>query len=356
MNSRKSDSLDGDVQQKPTPADESFTDKAPLITLSNRSRWAIAITLVGLAAAHLGWPELGIDPTFLGLLAFAALVLLFDVDRIEWLGVRAKRRALDAETAHVKTLPIRSTAVEPSPPAFAQVPVEPEPELKVAHKEPFDLTPPVGDSDRLFWATEQIRIELVIIAGNAGWLPDRRNFDDYRPSELATVVFGSSAIPRDLVDAINTVVEQRNLLAHGVFGPRVIARSASELGIEVLIKLRQVKRNYIRVSEPQVELFKTPSLSAIHPASPGVQIEQIGFSGERLHLQVFPTRSNYTRGRYVTWEWDLAAGFEQEAWYLERETKAAKLAFSSATVFQGREYPMQWGLQYRVPGPFRPHS
>jgi hypothetical protein len=356
VSSRDSDSSDGDVQQKPIPADESFADKEPIISLSNRSRWAVAVTLVGLAGVHLKWPDVAIDSTFLGLLAFAGLVLLFDVDRIEWLGVRAKRRALDAETAHVKTLPIPSTAVEPSPPTFAPVRLEAEPELEVAHKEPFDLMPPVGDSDRLFWATEQIRIELVIIAGNAGRLPDRRNFDDYRPAELATVLFQSSVIPRDLVDAINTVVEQRNLLAHGVFGPRAIARSASELGIEVLIKLRQVKRNYIRVAEPQVQLFRTPSLSGVHAASPGVQIEQIGFSGERLHLQVFPTRSNYVRGRYVTWEWDLAAGFDQEAWYLDKETKAAKLAFSSATVFQGREYPLQWGVQYRVPGPFRPHS
>ena len=64
------------------------TEIAPL---TERARAGIVVLLVFLAVVHVLVPSLAIDTTFLGLLALAAIVALFDIERIEWLGIKARR-------------------------------------------------------------------------------------------------------------------------------------------------------------------------------------------------------------------------------------------------------------------------
>lgn len=332
----------------PDNASDVDEQQAPRL-LSERARRGIATALVAIALVHVALPKLAIDAIFLGLLAFAALVLLFDIDSVEWLGVKARRRALKQQTDTVKSVEISSEPVKPSlPPIDAQAHQAPE---ETIHGEPNDLMPPVDRVERLLWAAEQIRIELILLAGNGGYLPKGRAFASYRALELASLLASKNMLPDALVEPIRTVVEQRNAVAHAAVVNTSVVQAAAQLALEVLAKLREVPRNWNRVLGGAVPLFSDRSLSSTHPASPGVMIEQIDHDGKRLSLNVFPVVGELKRGRFVTWDWDFARVFDEEAWYTHPETGKPTVAFSSAASFAGREYPDQWGVQYRVNGP-----
>lgn len=320
----------------------------PLVSLTHRMRILIATLALAIAALHVSRPELAIDAVFLGLIGFALFIYFFDIDAVEWQGIRARRRLLEKKADEVKAIPVSNTDIPRTPPPPAT-----DGTLAVAdvvHREPDDLMPPVDRAERLFWVAEQIRIELVILAGNGGRLPSRRGFDSYQAVPLAQSIAEQGTIPAELIGPIRSVVEQRNSLAHGPFGWRIIGEAASNLGFEVLSKLRSIKGQYIRVLAYPIDLFRDQSLSGRHKEK-GIMLEQIG--AEKNSISVFPTGLTYLPGRFVTWEWDSSGGLDEEAWYLHPTSKKAKLAFSSASLFAGREYPDQWGLEFRVPGPFR---
>ena len=65
---------------------------------------------------------------------------------------------------------------------------------------------------------------------------------------------------------------------------------------------------------------------------------------------VRPRSKEYALGRFVSWEWDMERTFE-EAWYEDSTKSLPKLAFSSSATFAGREYPEQWGIQWRLRSP-----
>lgn len=314
-------------------------------------RTLIAILAVAVAVLHLARPELGIDAVFLGLLAFALFIYLFDIDAIEWQGIRARRRQLERKAGEVKALDVSTEEIPPTPAPPAPPTSPAGSQQDVVHRRANDLMPPVDPSERLFWVTEQIRIELVVLAGNSGRLVRQRGFDSYQALPLAQSLAQSGIIPGELIDAIRTVVQQRNALAHGPFGWRVIGDAAGQLGLEVLVKLRSIKRGYVRVVVSPVNLYKDHSLSALHNVR-GVLLEQIGLQGES-HQAVYPTTFVYAPGRFVTWEWDSHSGVDAEAWYEDPRAQQPKRAFSTSALFAGREYPDQWGLEFSVPGPFR---
>jgi len=323
------------------------------IVLADRWRNGIAGSLVGLAVIHFIFPGLAIDAVTLGLIAFAGLVKLFDIDSIEWLGIKARKSDLLRKAEQVKAVPIPTAEPRLAVPPFEEG-VFSELEIPTVHRPPADLMPPVDKVDRLYWSVEQIRIELIVLAGNSGHLPSRQPWDSYGAVILANVLSAKGIIPPELIDPINTVVETRNVLAHGHFGPKVISDSAGSLALEVVSKLRAIPRNWVRVSQFPIELFGDQSMSTLHEVNPGVMVEQLNNDGVQVNVQVFPTHAQYVESRYVTWEWDNSEIAKREAWYLDSSTQRPKLAFSRSSLFAGREYPEQWGMPYRVAGPVRP--
>src|SRR4051812_29873300 len=69
--------------------------REPLLTMRPWLRRGATLVVLGLAVTHLLRPDWAIDAVFLGLLAFAVFIWLFDVESIEWQGIKAKRREIN---------------------------------------------------------------------------------------------------------------------------------------------------------------------------------------------------------------------------------------------------------------------
>jgi hypothetical protein len=327
--------------------------QGPLLPLSRFWRTVLATLLSGLAVIHVLWPSLAIDTLSVGLIAVAAIIVFFDVESFEFQGIRARRLQKDLKAAE-ESLPEIEVSAEPPP-----LPVPPPPQEHaiaigyegLVHREPLELLPPQDPTERLLWVAEQIRIELIVLCGNAGHLPSRVTWDQYSSLGLSKLLVERGVIPPQFTEPISTVVEVRNTLVEPTkrLPPHLIA-SASSIGLDLLLKLRTVKRQYNRIRQAHVHLFRDQSLSTRHPGA-GVMIIQLDDHGTPLSTSVFPRRQIYVEGRFVSWEWHHDLGFDQEAWYLDPATNTSKLAFSEALIFGGREYPTQWGLEYRLREP-----
>ena len=121
---------------------------------------------------------------------------------------------------------------------------------------------------------------------------------------------------------------------------------ASDLGLELLRKLREIKRTYFRVAESPVRVFEDVELLSSLKTS-GVSLEEIEPGSERASSLTYPAKSAYPKGVFVSWEWDPKVTFGP-AWYLSEEIGVAEVAWRKSALFIGRAYPVEWGLQYRV--------
>lgn len=332
----------------------------PLVSLSSRERGGIAALLVLLAVVHAIFPDLAIDAVFLGLLAFAAIVYWFDIDRIEWQGVRARRREIEQASIAIEATSITGALVAPPPPPNIELstggrPISTEGELtgsveRSAYSVGLEaLEPPIGALERLLWGYEQIRTELALIAGNAGWLPERKDWGAYSTFELANAIRRQNVLPDELSSAIRTVTRARNDAVHWHGGPPVI-EPASNLALEVLAKIRQIRREYIRVRHQDLSLFADEKLTD-ELSVRGVMLVQLDQNANILLTHVFPRELSYEQGRFVSWEWNLDRWVRQQTWYRDPESGQPRSAFSSSAVFIGREYPERWLVKYRLPDP-----
>jgi hypothetical protein len=321
--------------------------REPLLSLSPLKRGVGAGGLVLLAVAHVLWPHIAFDGVFLGLLAFAAFVALFDIQSIEWQGIRAQRRQIKQAHEALKGAPKPTALTAPPAPAPAEMTFQGHAPIVTVHTPPFDLNPPTDRAARLLWGAEQIKIELVVLLGNSSRLPRVAPWSDYAISELAPIALYAKVITPELSDAIRTVVTIRK---SAVFGH--LTDPGSELAMEVLEALREIPREYIRVRRQHITLFRDRSLSTPFAQTPGVLLSHIGTEGGRVtSVNVYPRETEYAAGRFVSWEWNLERAFKEEAWYADPQSQEPKLAWSSSTTFVGREYPQQWGLEYRLPRP-----
>jgi len=315
----------------------------------------MSTVLLGIAVAHVVWPSLAIDALSLGLLGAAIVVIFFDIESFEWQGIKARRLQQEVKEAEKVVDSIHVPQITPALPDPTTEPssliVRATSVLEAVHEEPFDLMPPVDRLERLLWGAEQIRAELIIIAGNGGQLPERTSWDRYRSPELAEILAGKDMIPHALVEPVLTVVQLRNSVVHTTRRlPTDLLESASRLAMDVLVKLRQVKRNYIRVRVPNVMLFRDQSLTARYDVA-GVMLAQLDDEGAVRHIAVYPRLPNYQMGRFVSWEWSRDPTIRTEAWYHDPRTNRPAPAFRQSMTFVGREYPQQWGIEYRFPRP-----
>jgi len=220
-----------------------------------------------------------------------------------------------------------------------------------AEVHPVALTPPVEPGERLLWAAEQIRVELIVLAGNGGYLRDRRPWTGYHSMLVAGLLTTNQVISPELFGPLGTVVTARNDFAHGQLRTSRLVESSATLALEVLTKLREIKRNYIRVRLGDVDLYTDQLLTTVVQETRGVMLVELDGEGAILNTHVFPRGEAYARGFFVSWEWNGARTFHQEAWYADPKTGRAKMAWSSAATFIGRQYPRQWELEYRFPRP-----
>ncbi len=321
----------------------------PLLPLSHVWRAAIAVLLLSLAGLHLFLPTLAIDAIFLGLLAAALGILFFDVESFEWHGISVRRiQEKIQETGKI----VEAVEIPAEPPATLEPPKPSEkPEFVIedegiVHRAPLELMPPVERVERLLWGAEQIRIELILIAGNSGHLKERVTWDQYSIRSLVRILAQSKILPAGLADSIVKTLDLRNEVVHPGrrLDPALVSASA-DLAMDVLNKLRSIKRQCIRIREPDVTMYKDRSLSVLHDTR-GVMLTQLDETGKVLNISVYPRLQEYTKGRFVSWEWNMKRVFDSEGWYLDPGTSRAKAAWRQSATFAGREYPQQWGLEY----------
>lgn len=331
-------------------------DPGPLVPLSSFWRITLALTAVAIALLHLYFPDLAIDALFIGLLVAGGALVFFDVDSFEFGGLKARRQRqhLEEVQEEVAEVDVPDTApVALTPPSPEEHPFQGGATLGysgIVHRPAAELTPPVLPLERLLWGYEQIRIELIVLAGSGGQLPDRRSWEDYQAPALASLLASKDMIPSGLVTPIHEVTQIRNELVHGGSQASLgVLRAAGDLAMETLAKLRGVKRHYVRVLNPHVVVYRDQSLSALIQDLAGVMIAQVEDDGTVSAIEVYPRGMPYVRGRFVSWEWDMEKVAKVEAWYEDSQSRSAKMAWSSSATFVGREYPTQWGLEYRLP-------
>lgn len=323
-------------------------EKEPLVNLSPLVRELAAMLLVVLAAVHVAWPHSGIDFEFFGLLGFAVVILFLDIESIEWLGIRlSRRRQIEAAVAAVEESALR-TMRPPTPPLhetdlasdvslIANVPQADEEEFGAPH----------DPMERLLWGYEQIRIELIIIAGNSGGLPERADWS-YLPDELIVPLREAWLLPPGLETGIREVILSRNEAVNGKLS-KVLIKPSADLAVKVFKKLHLIKRYYIRVRHHDVVLYADQELK--HPLSEkGVVLAQIDWDGNLRSVDAFPTQEAYTKGRFVSWKW-TGPGVNAQTWYKDPKTNAAISAFSTSLFFAGRQYPEEWRLETRLGNP-----
>lgn len=343
-------------------ATEPPKDNEPLLNLSPLVRELVAMVLVVLAAVHLAWPHSGMDLEFIGLLGFAVLILFLDIESVEWLGIRARRRQIAQAVAAVRASEAPAGVVSPATP-----PVPDEADLArsrastthptgfkysatiIRRSKEHDPLPPHDPAERLLWAHEQIRIEMLIIAGNAGRLPRRADWSSYLPGELIGPVRDTGLLAPELALGVREVVRSRNDAVHAK-ASQALVEPGGYLALEVLSKLRSIKRNYIRVRSPDVPLYADKNLREQRPQK-GVILAQVDTDGRLLNVDAFPRLLDYAAGRFVSWEWDRDYAVEGQTWYQDPGTTQVVSAFSKSLSFTGREYPEEWRLDLRLPNP-----
>jgi hypothetical protein len=346
-----------------------------LIYFSRFWRWIIGGSCAAVAVMRILW-DAPVDALSVGLLGAAVLLVFARIKAIEWGGVSASfvDRELVKATGRVEAVEVPTESVKPTPAPAKSVPgpvvVQPgtaevvakghAPEIHVhaAEQTLFYETarvtpapmPPTNPTERVLWAIEQIRIELIVLAGTSGYLRQRLKWGGYRSQLVAKNLAQRGIIPEELVQLTSVVSDARNELVHGGLPPRSLAR-ADTLALELVQKLREVKRQYVRVQDPDVALFREQGLATPYVGTRAVMLVTLDDQGHIVQTSVFPRVTEYTRGRFTSWEWDLGRVFREQAWYRDPATGKAKSPWSESATFIGREYPEEWGLEYRLPRP-----
>lgn len=335
------------------------SDSGPLVQLTRPWRIAVAIVAVALALGHLVFPTLSIDALFLGLLVVAVALIFFDIESFEFAGIKARRQKQELNEAKQA---LQQIDISAEPTSILLTPEQAESSKDetvtlgyqgLVHRPAVhQLEIPSDRLQRLLWAYEQIRIELIILAASNGHLPDHKSWEDYTVPELGTLLSTRNVIPSAITSPIMAVTNVRNSIVHtNAHVGYDVFESASEVALETLRTLREIKRTYIRVVIPNVPVYKDQSLSALIQDTGAVMIAQISDDGDVILKAVYPRYISYARGRFVSWEWDMSRVFSTPAWYEDPSTKTANLAWSASSTFVGREFPQQWGLEYRLPQP-----
>ncbi len=339
-------------------------------SLTKKKRVLIAFGALILAALHLFYPGVQLDVVSVGLMGLALVVLFAKIEKIKlpwleaWFGEEMEKvgkaelpqlpeRAPDAPVIEAKIaedIQVKDVAkielVTPTIPSGSTV------HPPTIHAEPTGLFPPTEPGEFLLWAVSNIGNELLVLAGNSGQGIELANtFPRVKDiSSFSVYLAQRNIIPGTLLSSIRMVVDSRNALVRSELAGEHVEKAA-DLSGRVLSTLGKIERYYYRVRMPSVDLYLDRDRTARHETS-GVMIVTLDKNGRvKGEPHVFPRVFDFRVGRFVTWEWDMTRAFMKEAWYTDPVDDTPKLAFQSAATFAGREYPDQWGLEYRLPRP-----
>jgi len=85
-----------------------------------------------------------------------------------------------------------------------------------------------------------------------------------------------------------------------------------------------------------VDLYADSACTIKRQGVKGLILETISGGGIEKKFRIFPTtKTNYIKGKRVSWEWNLNKGWEQ-TWYIDPDTKQKKYAWREAGEFIGR--------------------
>lgn len=231
-------------------------ESGAVIPLNKRLRALLGALFSILCFAHIVRPTLGIDAVSSGLLVAAVALVFFDIDGFEWKGLKARRLQQRVDQAEDIVAAVTVPTEQAAPPAL------PDPVSHqtfgigfqgLVHQSTLELTPPVDPLERLLWAYEQIRIELIVLSGNAGVLEERVTFDRYQPRRLAKALIAGSRLPEKLAQPIDTVSRLRNEVVHSTtrLTPELLESSSA---LEVVSKLAKRDQHAGRIEKGAVVL------------------------------------------------------------------------------------------------------
>ena len=320
--------------------------------LTKWQRRGVVTLLIALAVLRFFFPGLPIDPTLLALLGTALVVWKFDIESIEFGGLKARGllREFEESEAKIKALPPAETVSIPDvPEGPTSTDVAPD-WLTRAAAAATDLHVPSASVERILWAAEHIRIELTVLAGNSGQLGDRGTpWHAMGAAPLAGLLVESNVLPDEVAKPIPRFLDVRNQVAHGRRLSPAVLDSVADAGLSLVTALRAIPREWVRVVTGGIRIWadrtKTSTIST------GVLLVQVDQHGKLLHRAVYPSGEFYPQGGFVTWEWDMSRSAPEEGWYEDPADGEMKMAWGKSTYFAGRAYPDEWGLMYRFPRP-----
>jgi hypothetical protein len=281
----------------------------------------------------------------LGLFAFAAAILRFDM-RLKIFGMTVEETLSEADK-EVRAAPAAPGAAQlASPPEAPKVDATERGQLsEVVSLQKHEVGGVQALEEAFHSRVEQIRRELIVLAGNSGRLPAGTAFTS--PTQIVIdALLPANVLSSELISAIR--------LVEGLYPTaRPASEGALSLGLALagstLQKLRTIPRSYTRIVVGDVPLFCDKSLSTLHPAR-GVMVTQTDGAGVVHGPYVYPRKYDYQPSRVVTWEWDMKPAYHDAAFFRDPRSGDAHSAFSSSATFAGRPYPSEWGVEDRLPG------
>lgn len=228
-----------------------------------------------------------------------------------------------------------STAV-----AASQIPATGEPPLTVG-KESRD--PQASDKilelaasspkAALMLLASEIEKRLRVFMATSG---HHTNLRDPSPSAIAAYLGQVGWLTKSMVDTIHNFWKTRNQIVHGhEASPDQVLR-AIDSGMTILKALEAIPSEVNIVYHTGVPIFSDRECHEQRLDVRGLILETTSPGRTVVSFRIFPTtRTNYQKGKQVTWEWDMSKTWDA-SWYRDPDTNFIKQAWSGSTEFIGR--------------------
>jgi len=143
-------------------------------------------------------------------------------------------------------------------------------------------------------------------------------------------------VPPHLIAAVRKFWDVRNRLVHGYAATDDEAVRGVDLGLSILATIRSVPRETNVIYHPGVELFSDEAGTRPVPEARGAVLETTNSDGTKKTHRVYPTtRTDYARGKQVSWEWNPARTWG-ETWFKDPDSGNIKYAWRESMEFVGR--------------------
>jgi hypothetical protein len=144
-------------------------------------------------------------------------------------------------------------------------------------------------------------------------------------------------LPTSVASSVRLFSDMRNRLIHGQDATDDDILRAIDSGITILKALKSIPHEINIVYDPCAELFSDAEGKNRIPDVCGLILETTSPGGTSKQHRIFPTtRTDYQRGRRVSWEWNSKSMYGP-TWYKDPDTGEIKQAWLGSAEFIGRE-------------------